>query len=145
MVNIPKHNSLKRLFDWTLIVGKVGTACLFAVITGMRHQRAGYGRWGVRYIFQRVWLLGLWDIVMGQISSTQDSTWDPVKTVCSIVLARGIVLGDKMYVDGGEIVDQQYFRFGIDMPVDSGNIMRWQSESPFNQCPIFFFFSFFFF
>ena len=98
-------------------------------------MRFGYGRWGgVGYIVQWAFLLGLDDIVIGQGSST----WDPVNTVCSIVLAQGVVLGDKMYVDGGEILNQQYFLNGVDKPYFSSGMTRWQSGSSFNWCPILF-------
>ena len=55
------------------------------------------------------------------------STWDPVKTVCNINLARGVVLGDKMYVDGGDIMDEQYYQSGTD---NSTEMTWWQSEFP---------------
>ena len=113
-------------------------ACVLTVITGVevlgytmtRQRSVGYGRWGVGYIAQRaavlVCLLGFGDTVMGQVSSE----WDPVKTVCNMVVARGVVLGDKMYVDGGEIMDQQNYKDGIDKPYPNSNMARWQSECP---------------
>ena len=120
------------------------TSAFLAVIAGvealgykMRRQRSGYCRWGVGYIVQRgaalLYLLGLGDIVMGQ--GNGNSTWDPVKTVCNIAHARGVILGDKMYVDGGQIMDQQYYLFGIDKPCYNSAMDRWQSGFPSKQCP----------
>ena len=79
-------------------------------------------------------LLGLGDIVMGQGSSA----WNPVKTVCNMNFGRSTVLGDKLYVDGGEIMDQQNYLFGIDKPYYNSNMHRWQSESLSNQSFILF-------
>lgn len=104
----------------------------------MRLQQSGYGRSGVGNIVRRgaevlVCLLGLGTIVIGQGSSS----WDPVKTVCNLVFARGVVLGDKMYVDGGEVMDQDNYKLGVDKPYYNSNMYRWQSEFPSNQYPIF--------
>ena len=71
---------------------------------------------------------------MGQGSST----WDPLKTVCNIALARGIILGDKMYVDGGVIMDQQNYKFGIDQPYYNSDLLRWPSKSLSHRCSILF-------
>ena len=112
----------------------VGFAWVFTGVEAlgpMGHQRSGYGRWGIGYIVL-VCLLGLGDIVMGQ----ERSTWDPIKQVCNMALARGVVLGDKMYVDGGQIMDEMYYKFGVDKPSYSSGMTWWQSES--NQCPILF-------
>ena len=126
----------------------VGFACSLGVITGvkvlgypMKGQRCSGGRWGLGYIVQRgrtalVCLLGFGDIIMGQASS--EATWDPVKTTCNMDLARGVVVGNKMYVDGGEIMDQQNYLFGIDQPYYESNMIRWQSELPSDLCPILF-------
>lgn len=43
--------------------------------------------------------------VMGQGLSTPD----PVKTTCNILFARGAVAGNKMYHDGGELMDEKYY------------------------------------
>lgn len=96
----------------------------------MRHRQPDYGRWGVGYIVQQVFLLGL-GIVMGQ----DISTWDPVDTGCNIIQARGIDLGDRMYVDGGMIINQQYYLLGIDKPYNFWTMIPWQSEPPSDQCP----------
>ena len=57
---------------------------------------------------------------------------DPVEAVCNIGLARSIVLGDRMYVDGGQIIDKTEYD-KIDEPIPNGSIQRWQSESLLNQ------------
>ena len=106
----------------------------------MSPKKYGYGQWGVGYIVRQgaafVCLLGFGDIVIGQGSGI--STWDPVKTICNINLARGVIVGQMMYVDGGEIIDQQNYQFGIDKPYYYSNMFPWQSKSPSDQCPILF-------
>ena len=92
----------------------------------MRYQQPGYGQWGAANTLHwgaaLVCLLGLGGIIMGQ------SIWDPVNDVCNIQLARAIVLGDKMYMDGGQIVDKQYYP-DLDKPT-LGTMNQWQSGSP---------------
>lgn len=75
-----------------------------------------------------MFLLGL-GIVMGQ----DISTWDPVDTVCNIIQARGVVLEDKMYVDGGMVINQQYYLLGRDKPYNFSTLIPWQSEPPSDQ------------
>ena len=87
-----------------------------------RQQTSGYGRWELTTAL--VCLLGLGNIVTGQVVSV----WDPVKTTCSLDLGRAVVVGNKMYVDGGEIVDQRYFKNGINKPYPRGKLNHWQSE-----------------
>ena len=72
-----------------------------------------------------VCLLGLGNVVMGQ----GFSTWNPVKTTCNTALARGMVVGNTMYVDGGEFIDQ-YFYGDIGKPSRMGGVTptRWQSK-----------------
>ena len=70
-------------------------------------------------------------MVMGQGSS--ESSWDPVKTVCNFANARGIVVKNKLYLDGGVIMDQQNYLFGTDKPYYNSNMIRWQSKSSSNQ------------
>lgn len=73
-----------------------------------------------------VCLLGLGDIVLGQ----GGSTWNPVTTACNIEIARGVILGDSMYLDGGFITHEQYFESGIRLYNFTGVApWRWQSES----------------
>lgn len=113
-----------------------GTARVFGLLEWevlgytMMRQRSSNGQWGMGYIIQRgaalMCLLGWGNIVMGQ----GISTWDPVKTVCNMAYARGIVLGSKMFVDGGEIMDQQNYLDGTDKPYRNSNMFRWQSECP---------------
>ena len=98
-------------------MGTVGFARVFTGVKvlrcPMRRQWSGYDRWGVVYIVQRaelVCLLGLGDIVLGQ-----GSTWNPVTTACNIEIARGVILGDSMYLDGGVITHEQYFESGTEM------------------------------
>ena len=55
--------------------------------------------------------------------------WDPVKTTCNMALARGAVVGDKMYVDGGEFIDKIQYQNGVDEPYRS-DMLRWESECP---------------
>lgn len=92
----------------------------------MSYQRFGYSRRVGGAVL--VYLAVLGDIAMGQ--GQGGSTWDPVKTVCNMNLGRSVVLGNKMYVDGGEIMDQQNYLFGIDKPYYNSNMIRWQSECP---------------
>lgn len=87
-------------------------------------QTSGCGRWQLTTAL--VCLLGLGNIVTSQVLSV----WDPVKTTCNMDLGRGVVVGNKMYIDGGEIVDQQYYKNGIDKPYPRGNLIHWQSEYP---------------
>lgn len=97
----------------------------------MRHQQPGNnGRWGVRYIVRQACLLGLGGIVMGQGDKY------PVEDVCNIALARGIVLGDKMYVDGGRIIEKEQYNSSEDKPAYFGDLKWVQSEPPSNQCPL---------
>ena len=86
----------------------------------MRHQQPGNGRWGVRNIIRQVCLLGLGGIVMGQGYKY------PVGDVCNIALARGLVLGDKMYVDGGRIIDKGQY-LSEDDPAWFNTLKWWQS------------------
>ena len=62
------------------------------------------------------------------VTSQGLSTWDPLRTTCNIGSGRAVVVGNKMYVDGGEIVDQSGYGDGIDKPYRSVDLPRWQSE-----------------
>ena len=90
----------------------------------MRRQKiTARGRWG-RLTAALGCLLGFGNFVRSQ----GPSGWDPVKTTCNMVLARAVVVGSKMYVDGGEIIDEQNYQDGIDKPYRSSEFTQWQSE-----------------
>lgn len=92
----------------------------------MRHQQiSGSGRGG-KLAAALVCLIGLGNVVMSQGLST----WDPVKTTCNLQLGRGVVVGDRMFFDGGEMMDQQEYKNGIDKPYRTSDMLRWQSECP---------------
>ena len=93
----------------------------------MRRQRPAYGRW-IGYI---ICLLGFGGNVVGQGSVS----WDPVKTVCNILHPRGVIVENKMYVDGGEVIDRQNYYLGTDKPYYNTGMIRWQSRSPFQLVP----------
>ena len=50
-------------------------------------------------------LLGSPGVVNGQSTTF----WSPVKTTCNLRFGQGTVVGNKMFVDGGEQVDQQNY------------------------------------
>lgn len=77
-------------------------------------------------------LLGSANVVYGQSTTV----WNPVKTTCNLRFGRGTVVGDKMFVDGGEQMDQQNYLDGINVPYRSSNVFRWQSESMFLYLPL---------
>lgn len=97
----------------------------------MKYQRSGYSRWGHMYFVRQgvvlVCLLELGNIVMGQYTLPG---WDPVKTVCNILHASSTIVGGKLYVDGGELIDQEEYKYGPDNPYYWGDIVRWESKSP---------------
>lgn len=99
-----------------MLSGIVCFAVVFAMITGVA----------------LVCLLGLGDIVMGQ------QAWNPVHTICNLNSGRSSIVGNRMYIDGGQIVDQMYFKNGTDQPYDYSDLVSWSSESLSNQCPILF-------
>ena len=88
-------------------------------------QTPGCGRWG-HLTAALVWLIGLGNVVMGQGLPTPD----PVKTTCNILFARGVVAGNKMYLDGGELMDESFYDGGKDEPQFNQEKLRWQSECP---------------
>ncbi|KAF8422747.1 hypothetical protein EV426DRAFT_165093 [Tirmania nivea] len=69
-------------------------------------------------------LLGSANVVYGQGTNL----WNPVKTTCNLRFGRGTVVGDKMFVDGGEQMDQQNYQDGIEVPYRSSNVFRWQNK-----------------
>jgi len=69
-------------------------------------------------------LLGSANVVYGQGTTL----WNPVKTTCNLRFGRGTVVEDKMFVDGGELMDKQNYLDGIDVPYRNSNMFRWQSE-----------------
>ena len=86
-----------------------------------RQQIPGYGRWG-KLTTALVCLLGLGNRGL--------STWDPVERTCNIVKSRGVVVGNKLYLDGGEVIDQGNYKDGPDKPYPISGMARWQSECP---------------
>ena len=95
-------------------------------------QKSCLGRWG-QLTAELVCLLGLGNLVMGQSISQDLSGWDPTKSTCNMDWAQGVVLGNKMYLDGGELVDQNKFKYGTDQPFPKPTpayLTRWQSECP---------------
>lgn len=88
-----------------------------------RQQTPGRSQWG-RLTAALLCLSGLGSIVTGQVVSV----WDPVMTTCNMDLARGVVVGNKMYIDGGEIIDEKYYKNGTDKPYPRAEMSFWQSE-----------------
>lgn len=72
-----------------------------------------------------VCLLGLGNVVTSQSLQT---FWDPVKTTCNMVFARAVVMKNTLYLDGGALVDQTYYRDGVDKPYNRNSMGQWQSE-----------------
>ena len=62
-------------------------------------------------------LLGSAGVVDGQ----NTTSWNPVKTTCNLRAGQGTVVGNKMFVDGREQMDQQYYRNGT----GSRSAMAW--------------------
>ena len=95
----------------------------------MRHQQTpGRGRCA-QLTAALVCLLGLGNVVTSQGLAT----WDPMKSLrnaCSTNLAQVMVLGNKLYLDGGELFDEQEFKNGKDKPYRPSDMLRWQSECP---------------
>ena len=100
----------------------------------MRCQYSGYCQLG-GYIVRRgvvlVCLLG--NIVGGQIT---EPVWDPVKTVCNIRYAQSTIVGSKLYIDGGQILDKRNYFRGVDEPYYDSGMTWWQSKSFSNRFPI---------
>jgi len=67
-------------------------------------------------------LLGSAGVVDGQ----DTTSWNPVKTTCNLRAGQGTVVGNKMFVDGGEQMDQQNYLNGADRPYFWGMVW-WQS------------------
>lgn len=88
-----------------------------------RQQTSGRSRWA-KFTTALVCLLGLGGVVKGQ----GKAMWDPVKTTCNMNLGQGVVMGKKMYIDGGETMDQWNYGDGIDKPNRVPGMARWQSR-----------------
>jgi len=69
-------------------------------------------------------LLGSAGVVDGQATTL----WNPVKTTCNLRFGRGTVVGDKLFFDGGEQMDEQNYLNGTNTPYSNSNMFRWQSE-----------------
>lgn len=90
----------------------------------MGHQKtAGRGRWK-KLITASLCLLGLGNVVMSQ----GKIEWDPVKTACNIRAARAMVVGNKMYLDGGEIIHQGQYKDTLDKPCRISDTVGWESK-----------------
>ena len=90
----------------------------------MEHQKtAGCGR-RKKLIAASVCLLGLGNVVMSQ----GKIEWDPVKTACNIRAARAVVVGNKMYLDGGEIIHQGQYKDTLDKPWPISDTIAWESK-----------------
>lgn len=85
-------------------------------------------QWGVALVC----LVG--NIVTAQIT---EPVWDPVKTVCNIRYAQSTIVGDMLYVDGGQIMDKRNYFRGVDEPYYDSGMTWWQSKSLPNPFPIF--------
>jgi len=57
-------------------------------------------------------LLGPAGVVDGQ----NTTSWNPVGTTCNLRFGQGTVVGNKMFVDGGQQLDQQNYLNGTDKP-----------------------------
>jgi len=77
-------------------------------------------------------LLGLASVGDGQVTTL----WNPVKTTCNLRFAQGTVVGDKMFVTGGEQIDQVMYLKGIDTPYPKSTMVRWQSEYLIYICTV---------
>ena len=95
------------------------------IYTMERRQAPGRGRWGQLITTLVVCLLGFGNIVTGQ---GLPSVWNPVDTVCNMALGRGVVVGNKMYVDGGEVTDQSSYKNGTDKLSRISDTPPWQSK-----------------
>jgi len=62
----------------------------------------------------------------GVVDGQGTTLWNPVKTTCNLRYGRGTLVGDKMFVDGGEQIDQFYYG-GIDIPLSMRKLATWQS------------------
>lgn len=97
----------------------------------MKCRRPGYSQWGhmcfVRWGVVLVRLLELGNIVMSQYT---EPGWDPVTTVCNIVHASSTIVGERLYVDGGELIDQGEYKYGPENPYHWRGLVRWESKSP---------------
>lgn len=95
-----------------------------------RHTSSGNARWNRESKYGAstaavIVFLGL----LGNVVEAQGTTlWNPVRTICNLRFGRATVVGDKMYLDGGEIMDQQNYLAGVDQPFQADQMFRWESE-----------------
>lgn len=97
----------------------------------MGRQQISGSRWG-QLATALGCLLGLGNLGL--------SAWDPVERTCDMIGARAVVVGNKLYIDGGRIMDQDNYKDGLDQPYPISKMTHWQSESsstePTYKCPM---------
>jgi len=93
-----------------------------------RQASKGNLRWKTKYVLPALTATLIASLLdSGVVDGQGTPSWNPVRTACNLRYGRGTVVGAKMFVDGGEHGDQQYYLDGIDIPVSSEAVVRWQS------------------
>ncbi|KAF8464445.1 hypothetical protein BDZ91DRAFT_729867 [Kalaharituber pfeilii] len=100
--------------------------------TGARRRQIGGGMTISRWLSSAAVLVGC---IMGagtmvKAQGSADDGWDPLYETCQLAHARGTVIGDKMFVDGGEMTDVLYWtanQLTPDDPLLDSNLRRWQN------------------
>jgi len=76
-------------------------------------------------------------LIASLVVNGQDTNlWNPVKTTCNLEHGQGTVVGDKMFVDGGEQRDKQYYRGKFDTPRSASIVYPWQSAYLIYICTV---------
>jgi len=84
--------------------------------------------WKTKYVLPALTATLIASLLDSGVVDGQGTTlWNPVKTTCNLRYGRGTLVGDKMFVDGGEQVDQQFYRRGTDIPLSVKTVATWQS------------------
>lgn len=92
-----------------------------------RQQTPGRGRYA-QLTAALVCLLGLGNFVTSQQDISASDSQESLRRACGTNNAQVTVVGDKMYLDGGEIYDEQEFWLGKDKPFRITAMTPWQSE-----------------
>jgi len=65
--------------------------------------------------------------LLGWVGVVGTTSWNPVGTTCNLRAGQGTVVGNKMFVAGGEQLDQQNYLNGTDKPYPRSDMVWWQS------------------